>query len=337
MMEERRKYSTRNNQAHIHCDIKNFLLLKDGHPVGRISAFVNRQAVNFWREAIGLFCSYECIDNRAGSALLLEAAREWLRKQGMRRMRGPWSFSSQEVGLLTEGFDSPPMIMSPYNPPYYNQQMEEFGLKKVKDLLAFELNNLKEYQLPEDYQNWADRIAEKNSIVIRPLNLKKIDEEIRLFIDIINQALRSDWAFLPVTMEEARDLARSLKWLFDPDTVMIAQAGDKTVGFLVVMPDLNVIIKQIKGRLFPFGFLKLLLGIKKIRQYRVIAMGIVPEYRRRAIDVIFYKKLCDILHAKEADKLEANFVVEDNVMMKNPIARLGFKEVKKYRVYEMAI
>ena len=126
LMEEKKKYAPKTNPMLVHCDCQLFLLYRDGEAVGRISAFVDRLALENWEDQIGLFGSYECIDDEEGSKRLLEAARAWLRDQGMTRMRGAWSFASQEFGVLVEGFNSPPMIMAPYNPPYYNELIESF-------------------------------------------------------------------------------------------------------------------------------------------------------------------------------------------------------------------
>ena len=170
LAEEEKKFSARSNPMLHHCDFELFLLYEDGKPVGRISAFVDWAAVNFWKARVGLFGSYECIDNPAASALLLDAARKWLRLRGMKKMRGPWSFTSQEWGLVIKGFDSPPMIMAPYNPPYYNEQIRDFGLSKIKDLLVFALEPGAEYEMPEDFLKWTERIAQKNKVTLRRLN-----------------------------------------------------------------------------------------------------------------------------------------------------------------------
>lgn len=337
LIEEKRKFSAKTNPMLLHCDFKLFLLFLNGKPVGRVSAFVDRLAVDFWKAPIGLFGSYECIDSSVGSTLLLETARTWLKERGMRRMRGPWSFASQEWGFVVKGFDTPPMILAPYNPDYYNKQMVDFGLKKAKDLLVFEADARRGYEIPEIYLKAANEIAQKNGISVRALNLKKLKDDVKAIVEVTNKSIRPNWGFVPVTEAEADDIVRSMKEIVDPDLVLIAEAGGRAVGFVVVLPDLNLILKGLKGRLFPFGFLRLLFGMKKIHQYRIWALGVIPEYQRLAIDTLLYVKLHDALRAKGAIRVEANYVLEDNVMMKNPIIRLGFKEVKKYRVYEMPI
>jgi hypothetical protein len=142
---------------------------------------------------------------------------------------------------------------------------------------------------------------------------------------------------VPATDAEAYDIARSLKPIVDPEIVMIAEIAGQAVGYLIALPDVNTILKDLHGRLFPFGFLRLLTGLKKIRQYRIWGMGVIPQYHRKAMDALFYRRLYEMLRKKNPTRVEANYVLEDNVMMNNPILRLGFKEAKRYRVYEMAI
>ncbi|MFH1943961.1 MAG: N-acetyltransferase [bacterium] len=335
LLEEKKKYSEKTNPMLSHCDVRLFLLLQNGKAVGRISAFIDRLAVEHWRENVGLFGSFECIDDVDASQLLLDAARSWLRERGMAKMRGSWSFASQEWGILVKGFDSPPMIMAPYNPPFYNVQMESFGLNKVKDLMVYELDMKDGYELPERFLRMTDRIAEKYGVTVRSVNMKRLEEDVKTIVDVANASTKDNWGFIPVTDEEAHDMAKSLKPVVDPDAVMIAEIDGKPIGYLIGLPDINIILRGLNGRLFPFGFLKLLFGLKKIRQYRIWALGVIPEYQRKAIDTLFYRRLYDVLSPKRPDRIEANYVLEDNMVMNNPILKMGFNEVKKYRVYEM--
>ncbi len=336
-LEERRKYSPKTNPMLRHCDYRLFLLHQNGQTVGRISAFIDRLAVEHWGEKVGLFGSFECIDSDEGSHLLLESARKWLREHDMSKMRGDWSFASQEWGVLVEGFESPPMIMAPYNPPYYDRLMKSYGLAKVKDLMVYELDTRDGYELPERILKLTDTIAEKYNVTIRSLNMKRLKEDVKTILDVANAATRDNWGYVPVTDEEADDIAKSLRMVVDPDVVMIAEIQGRPVGYLIGLPDVNTVIKGLNGRLLPFGIFKLLYGLKRIRQYRIWALGVKPEYQRKAFDILFYRKLYDVLSPKKPDRLEANYVLEDNMVMNNPILKLGFKEVKKYRVYEMSI
>ena len=336
LREEKKKFSKKNPSL-FHCDYQYFLLFQDGKAVGRTVAFVHRQAVEHWKEPVGSFGCYECIDNYEASKLLLDKAREWLKSQHMAIMRGPWDFDTKEYGFVIKGFDLQPMVMAPYNPMYYNAQMEAYGMKKVKDLLAYHLDCREGYNLPERFLKLTDRIAEKYGVKVRSLNMKQLEKDVKIIVDVANESTAPNWGYVPVTDEEAHAIAKSMKPIVDPDIVMIAEVDGKPVGYLIVFPDVNTVTKNLNGRLLPFGFLKLLSGLKKIRQYRVWALGVVPEYQRKAIDTLFYRRLYDVLYPKGPTLVEANYVLEDNMAMSNPILKLGFKEAKRYRVYEVGI
>jgi len=333
-MEERRKYEARTNPMLLHCTVRHFLAHRDGEPVGRVSAFVDRMAVEHWKENVGLFGSYECVDDPLPAESLLRAAESWLREQGMTRMRGPWSFASQEWGLVVKGFDTPPMIMAPYNFPHAVVHLENNGYSKAKDLLVYELEGSDHYILPERFLRVTDRIARENGVVIRPLDMKRLEADVKTIVDIANVSTRENWGYVPVTDEEAHDMARSLKSIVDPDLVMIGEAGGRPIGYLIALPDINVLIRSFQGRLFPFHIFQMLAGLKKIRSYRVWALGVIPEYRRKAIDTLFYRKLYEVLGPRKPLRVEANYVLEDNMAMNNPILKMGFRHVKTYRVYE---
>jgi len=332
--EEKKKVREKSNPLLARCDAQLFLLYNNGTPVGRISAFIDPLAVENWKKKVGLFGSFECIDDDDGALLLLERAKQWLRDRGMEIMRGPWSFTSQEFGLVIKGFQSVPMVMAPYNPPYYIRQMEHAGLRKAKDLVVYEVDVTKGYVLPERFLKLTDRVAKKYGVHIRSIDMKHIEADVRSIADISNASTSGNWGYVPVTDEEAQDIATSLKPVVDPDIVMLAEIDGKAIGYMIGLPDLNVILKDLKGRLLPFGLFKLMRGRKKIKRYRIWGLGIVPEYTRKAIDTLFYRRLYEVLIPKNPTIVEANYVLEDNMVMNNPILKMGFKVSKKYRVYE---
>ena len=159
-----------------HCEYELFLLWKNEKPIGRIAAFIDTLAVDYWKEKIGLFGYYECPNDPQASKMLLEAASQWLRQKGMAVMRGPWSFVSQEWGSVLEGFTPPPVVMSPYNPPFYNQQYEAFGLSKVKDLLVYYIDARDGYQIPERILTLTDKVAQRYGVRVRQLDVKNFDQ-----------------------------------------------------------------------------------------------------------------------------------------------------------------
>jgi len=320
-----------------HCDYALFLLLEDRRVVGRVAAFVDTLAVEAWGEPVGLFGYYECPPEPSASTLLLETACDWLRRGGMRAMRGPWSFVSQEWGAVVEGFEPSPVVMAPYNPPFYNQQFTAFGLEKVKDLLVYLIDVRQGYTVPERILTLTDRVAQRYGVHIRPIEMKNLDEEVEKIIDLSNQSLTPNWGFSPVTEEEVRAMAHDLKPIVHPKAVLIAEdAQGKPIGFAIAIPDINILLKGLNGRLIPHGWLKLLWGLPRLTQYRMFALGVIPEYQGKAVDSLLYRQLYEACYSPDI-RMEINYVLEDNVRMNNAIVKLGAKPMRRYRVYQKAI
>jgi ribosomal protein S18 acetylase RimI-like enzyme len=320
-----------------HCEYALFLLQGGSETVGRISAFVDRLAVDWWKEPIGLFGSYECIPDIQASRLLLSSSQEWLAARKMKAMRGPWSFASQEWGLVLEGFSPPPVIMAPYNPPFYNDQLMAFGLNKVKDLLVYYVDSAEGYRIPERYLRLTDRVQARYKVTVRSMDMRNLDQEVATFVRLANQSIADNWGFYPVTEAEGKALARDMKPIVDPKLLLFAEdARGEAIGFAMALPDVNVLLKGLNGRLFPVGWLKLLFGLPRIRQYRMWALGVVPEYQSKAVDALMYRKLYETLGSGPV-RLEVNYVLEDNYRMNNAIKNLGVKNLRRYRVYQKSI
>lgn len=320
-----------------HCAYDLFLAVDGDQVVGRVSAFVDGLAVEAWGEPIGLFGSYECIDDARVSRLLLEAARDWLRERGMKAMRGPWSFASQEWGLVVEGFEPPPVILAPYNPPYHNDQLEGFGFGKVKDLLVYYVDAREGYQIPERYLTITDRVQERYGVTVRSVDMSRFEQEVATIVAVSNASIIGNWGYYPVTDTEAHAIARDLKQIIDPTSVLIAEdANGRAIGFSIPIPDVNTILHKMNGRLLPFGWFRLLWGIPRIRQYRLWALGVLPEYHGKGVDALIYRRTWEVLYGR-VTRIEVNYVLEDNVPMNNALRRLGVKPLRRYRVYEMPI
>jgi len=332
------QYNPDRNPMLNHCDYDLFLLLDGREVIGRVSAFVDRIAAQHWGEPIGLFGSYEVIDDPGAARLLLDTAREWLLDHGMGAMRGPWSFASQEWGLVIEGYTPPPVIMAPYNPPYYNDQLSAYGFEKVKDLLVYVADRAEGYSIPERYLRVTDRVAQRYGIRVRGVDMKQLERDVALIIDVTNTSLAGNWGFYPVTDEEAHAIARDMRQIILPESVLIAETQDGTpVGFSIPLPDINMILRGIPGgRMLPFGWLKLLVGIPRIKQYRLWALGVMPEYHGKGVDALLYRRTWEVL-APRGVRVEVNYVLEDNVPMNNALRKLGVRDLRRYRVYQRGI
>lgn len=331
------QFDRKRNPMLDHCTYDLFLLLERGQVVGRIAAFVDHLGVEHWGRPIGLFGSYECVNDQRGAHLLLETARSWLQEHRMTTMRGPWSFASQEWGLVVEGFTPPPVIMSPYNPPYYNDHLTAFGLQKVKDLLVFYVDAREGYRIPDRYLTLTDEVQRRLGVTVRPVDMKHLEEDVAKIVQISNIAIAPNWGYYPVTEAEGRAMARDLQQIVQPEAVLIAEGPDgEPIGFAITLPDINILLRGLNGRLWPWGWLKLLWGLPRLKQYRMWALGVVPEYQRKAVDALLYRRTYEALH-RRGERMEINYVLEDNVPMLNALHRLGAKPLRRYRVYEMAI
>jgi GNAT superfamily N-acetyltransferase len=335
--EQRGQFDPKRNPLLDHCEWQLFLLEEAGQAIGRVAAFLDTLALDFWKELIGLFGYYECIPDPAAGQALLAAARAWLQDRKMTCMRGPWSFVSQEWGMVVEGYEPPPVIMGPYNPPYYNDHLTAFGLRKAKDLLCWYLSSAEGDKVPERIYSLTDAVAKRYGVRVRQIDMKNYAQEVQTVIDISNASIIANWGYSPVTEAEVQAMARDLKPVIQPRGVAFAEDRQgRPIGFAIALPDVNALLKGLDGRLFPFGWLKLLVGLPSLRRYRLFAMGVVPEYQGKAVDSLLIRHLSDALNSPDT-WAEINYVLEDNYPMVNAVKRFGAKPLRRYRVYEMSI
>lgn len=320
-----------------HCTYTLFLAKESDRVVGRISAFLDRLALEHWKEPIGLFGSFESIDDEKVALALLQAAADWLKEKGMKSIRGPWSFASQEWGLVMDGFTPDPVIMGPYNPPYYNDFLSKFGFQKAKDLKVYVIDAKEGYQVPERILKMTEIVKKRYGVTVRPVDMKNLEADVVTILNLANESINDNWGFYPVTDAEARAMARDLKQVINPKGALIAEdAAGKPIGFALSLPDINKLIKGLDGKLGIRGIWRMLTQLPKMHQYRMWALGVIPEWQSRAIDTLLYKATYDGLYTEDL-RMEINYVLEDNDRMNNAIYKLGAKDLRRYRVYEKAI
>ena len=329
-----------------HCDFRLFLLEREGRVEGRVAALVDRLAVEAWGGRIGMFAYFECGPgpdggrgdlSREGAGLLLGAARDWLAARGMTSMRGPWSFVSQEWGLVVEGFEPAPVVMAPYNPPGYEGLLEDFGLRKAKDLLAWEVSIPEGYRIPDRILTLTDSVARRHGLSVRTLDFSRFDEEVELFARLSLDSLKDNWGISPITDAEVAAMARDLRPLLRPELVLFARtAAGRDVGFALSIPDVNSILAKTRGRMLPFGWARLLWGIPRLRRYRMFGLGVAADWRGKGVDSLLYRAMWERMASPDAS-MEINYVLEDNLAMVNAIRKLGARPSRRYRVYEMPL
>jgi GNAT superfamily N-acetyltransferase len=337
LYEQNGQFDPKRNPTLDHLEYELFLLYDDNQLIGRIAAFIDKIALDFWKESIGFFGYYECTQDIRASGLLLATAADWLRKRGIKMMRGPWTFVSQEWGLVLEGFTPSPTVMAPYNPPFYNEHMQLFGLEKIKDLLCYYISAREGYSIPERILSLTDDVAKRYGIRVRKMNMKHYEQEVKTVIEISNVSLIDNWGYTPVTKAEAEAMARDLKPVIHSKAVLFAEdRNGRPIGFIIAIPDVNIILKKLKGKLFPFGWAKLLFGIPRLHQYRIFALAVIPEFHGKGVDSLIYRTLYESLYSQDI-WLEINYVLEDNSPMNNAIRKLDAKPLRRYRIYQKEI
>jgi hypothetical protein len=251
-------------------------------------------------------------------------------------MLGPGNPSTNdECGVLVDGFDTPPMIMMAHSRPYYDSLLKRCGLGKAKDLLAF---LIKADGVPERLVRGAAVARKRNpDIRVRPMNPRRFADEIDAFLTVYNGAWEKNWGFVPMTDAEVHHMAKQLKPVVDPVLVRIAEHDGRPVGFAMALPDFNQAIRHANGRLFPFGLLKILWHRRNLGRARIVALGILKEYRHSGLDVILYRDMFMDGYAKGYHVGEASWVLEDNVAMIRPLEYMGARPYKRYRLYQAPV
>ena len=311
-----------------------FLLARRGGRVtGRVAAILDRNHNRFQGEQAAFFGFFECEDHQETANALLGAARDWAAGQGARVFRGPVNPSTNyECGLLVDGFGSPPVIMMTYNPPYYERLIEGAGLRKAKDLYAY-ISSTRAVAA-EKVERVADRVLAAKAVRVRPIDLKRFGEDVEKVWTVYNAAWARNWGFVPMTREEFLLSAKEMKQILDPQLVLLGEVGGRVVGFALALPDFNVALRRAKGRLFPFGLLQILYYGRLITNMRVLALGVVEEYRTAGVAAAFYAALIRNGRRRGYDLCEMSWILEDNVLMNRSLEAMGARRYKTYRIYE---
>lgn len=329
-------FNPKKNPYYSHAEVQLFIVERDGEPVGRIAAHINHAHNEFHKDTVGFFGFFECMPDYEAAQMLFDSAKEWLQKRGITVLRGPMNFSTNdECGLLVEGFDKPPFVMMTYNPPYYKEFLERYGFQKSKDLLAYFVDY---DRIPSLLENMMNRLKRRKRFTIRKVNPKKLEQEISTMFELYNQAWQHNWGFVPMDKKEFSHTAQQLKQIADFDMVLIAEVDGKPVGFSLTLPNINQALSKINGRLFPIGWLKLLIAWRKINQYRVLILGIIDKYKNIGIDLGFYYEIFkNALRKTGRATGELSWVLEENLKMRRPIERIGGRLYKIYRIYDYSL
>jgi GNAT superfamily N-acetyltransferase len=338
-MERKEHLDPAKNPFFEHAEVQFFLALRDGRVVGRISAHIDRNLNEFQDNRWGLFGFFECEDDPEAARALVDAAEAWLRERGRDRMVGPMDYTTNdECGVLIEGHERPPIILCPWQHPYYQRLLEEAcGLAKAMDLLMWELHISDKSKVHHSIWDVADAVEPRHGIVVRSFRKRDLQDEVTKFLEIYNAAWERNWGFVPLTEKEVRHYAKQLKPVLDENWAYIAERKDtgEVVGAALTLPDFNQVLAKIKdGRLLPFGWLVALRNRKKVDRVRVFALGVKPEYQHTGVAARMYQ-----MHFEAAERTpqtggEMGWILETNKAMNRAMEGMGGKVVRKYRVYE---
>jgi len=338
---ERKTFLNRNRHPfYKHGDAALFLARRDGEIVGRIMASDDPNYNALHQSNVGCFGLFECIDDPDVASTLFQAAADWLRKNGRTEIMGPIDYSTNYVcGLLIDGFQFAPTILTAHNPPYYRELIESCGFAKEKDWYAWWFAD--PAKAAKRLRRLAERFRKRCPVTLRPGNLKNIREESRRLRQIYNQAWEKNWGFVPFTEAEFEFMTNEMKPLLVPEFTWIAEIGNEPIGFTLCLPDINVALRHVNGRLtrfgLPIGLIKLLYYKRLIRKGRLIALGVVEKYRHAGIAEMLVLRIMEETMIKRGITGELSMTLEDNVMINRFVEAIGAQRYKTYRIFKRTL
>lgn len=314
-----------------------FLACQNGRPVGRISAHIYRPHLDHYQDQTGFFGFFESIEDKGVVKALVGRACEWLQKKGMKKIRGPLNFTmNDEVGILIDGFETRPYFLMNHNPAYYSHLLEGCGLQKAKDLYAwhYEIGGLSEQVL-----QLAQATRSTPGLILRSLDKKHFDQDVALMIQIFNEAWSQNWGFVPMTDCEVQHMSKNLKPIIDPELAFFAYVEGEPAAMSIALPNINEAIFDLRGKLFPFGWAKLIWRLKKkgLKSARLCLMGIRKPYRGSklgALSVLMNVEMQRRGTLRGYQAAELSWTLEENEKINKGIEFMGGKKYKTYRIYE---
>jgi GNAT superfamily N-acetyltransferase len=325
----------RRHPFHEHNRVQTFVAYRRGEVCGRVAAILNQGHIDRYQERRGFFGFFECVDDQTVAQALFDAVRAWFADQDIHCLRGPTNPSmNYELGVLVEGFETPPTFMMTYNPPYYGQLIENCGFRKVQDLYAYEGHVDMLPKVTAKLGPIAEQIKEYCQLTLRPLDQSRFLEEVTTFLDIYNRSLTNTWGFVPMSDGEVRHMAKGLRHLIVPELALAAEVDGRVVGAVFALPDYNPRIKAIDGRLFPFGFFRLLRAKQEIKRLRMISTNVLPEYQLSGVGLVLHSGLVPKALEWGVEEAEFSWVLESNAFSRGSLEKGGARRSKTYRLYD---
>jgi len=341
LMDVKKRLNQRRNPFFKHAEAQYFLAYRDGKPIGRVSAHIDHNFNAFQQNEWGLFGWFECEDDGEAARALLDAAAAWLRARERDRMVGPMDFTTNdEIGVLISGYEYPPIILSPWHPPYYQRLFEQdIGLDKAMDLYMWSLHVTGRDKVHPAIWAAADKLESEHGIVCRNFRKRDLHNEVTRFLEVYNAAWENNWAAVPLTEEEVRHYAKDLKPVLDENWAMVAERKDngEVVGAALTLPDFNQVLAKLNGRLLPFGWITALRTKPKIDAVRVLALGVKPAYQHTGVAARLYQMHFDAAERTNQRGGEMGWILETNQSMNRAMEGMGGEIKRRYRVYDRSL
>jgi GNAT superfamily N-acetyltransferase len=338
---ERKEFLDRKKNPYFeHAEGEYFLAERDGRVVGRISAMVDPRWDEYRGGSDGMFGFIEFEDDAEVVAALMKAAEDWVRAKGKTRLVGPMDFTmNDEAGLLVEGFDKPAIVLEPWHPPYYSKLIDGLGYAKAMDLLIWRLyfGELAEGDAFTPMIHAAAKHSREEGVIVRQMKKRDLENEVRRFMDVYNEAWGSNWGFVPITEAEVKFQAKNLKPVLDEHWAMIAELDGKVVGAALTLPDVNQALKKMNGKLFPIGWWHFLRRKKYIDRLRVFALGVKNDYQHLGVAAALYERHLEMAQDPGPSGGHMGWILETNKPMNRALEGMNGTVTKKYRIYEKAL
>lgn len=317
---------------HRHAQVQYALAKRDGRVVGRIAAIRNDAHNRFHNDRVGFWGFFDCENDLEAAQALFRSAESFLREQGCTSSRGPMNFSVNETcGLLIQGFEHPSVFMMPYNFPYYRELAESCGYCKAMDLLTFSFD--RNTVAPDAIRHAGQYLIEKG-VKLREVDRRRLREECRIINELYNDAWSENWGFVPMTKEEVNAMAAELAPILDPRLSLVAEIDGVPAAVALGLPNVNPLLRSIRGRLFPFGWLRLLLGLRRLREFRGLLLGVAKKYRPLGLGIPMMLRLIERSLDAGIESAEVGWCLETNRLVIRMIERAGGRPKSKYRIFE---
>lgn len=337
--ERREHVSSEKNPYFEHAEVAMWTASRGGRPIGRISAQICKLHQERYGDLTGHFGFLEGEDDAELFDALAATAAAWLKQRGMQRMAGPFSFSiNDESGLLIEGFDTPPSMMMNHAKPYYAEQLERLGFTAAKDLFAYEYTC--DMKLPRPIASMLERVHASGDLEVRAWDMKNFDRDMRIVIDIFNDAWSDNWGFVPMTYNEVKALGDNLKMLVRGEYAAIAFYKGEPAAMCITLPNINDAINDLGGSLLPFGWAKLIwrLKLRPPKSARMPLMGVLKKYQSDIVGSALAVSVIDQVRSyhcgRGTNMCELSWILEDNIPVRKLIEVMGARQYKTYRVFE---